>query len=195
MRPPFAITAAAIAALATTAGCADHQRREEIVIHRHHAWTAPRPTERVREPDEDDSTYFDHDAPENRVPKAELEGSELPPAARVRRREQLGDVRPGRYPLAFLGVRFHAPSDSYSYRSYTEGVRVQEVLAGTAASRAGLKVGDIILAVGGIEVKTPEDLMLAVRVREVGEEIEITYLRHGQKRTVKVRLGFRSRPT
>ncbi len=141
----------------------------------------------------EDGTVIDWDELQ-RTPEYEADPN-LPPPTRVRRREDFGDVRPGRWPLAFLGVRFQAPNKSFSYEQDGSGVRIEEIISGSSAHRAGLRAGDLVTKVGGIAVETPEDLMLAIRVREVGEEVEITFIRRGVEQTITVRLGFRSRPT
>ncbi len=59
------------------------------------------------------------------------------------------------------------------------------VNGGSPAERAGLKPGDVVLAVGGEPVSTPEDLMLAIQKRP-GQTFEVTIERDGQRMMVSV---------
>ena len=59
------------------------------------------------------------------------------------------------------------------------------VNGGSPAERAGLKPGDVILAVSGEPVFTPEDLMLAIQKRP-GQTFDLTVERGGQRQTLPV---------
>ena len=84
------------------------------------------------------------------------------------------------------------------------GVLVQDVSAGSPAEKAGLRGGDITAQVNGEELRiggdiitevdgkkvaTADDLASEIQGREPGEEVELTYLRDGDERTVKVTLA------
>ncbi|MBA3359356.1 MAG: PDZ domain-containing protein, partial [Thermoleophilaceae bacterium] len=84
----------------------------------------------------------------------------------------------------------------------TEGVLIQDVTEGTAASRAGLRAGepsteglpeggDVITAVDGEKVTQPSDVAAAVASKAVGDEVELEVYRGDRKRTVTVKLGER----
>ena len=94
-----------------------------------------------------------------------------------------------RFPMAFLGIRFRGPTPGALEMPHRPGVRVEEVIAETSAANSGLQPGDVITELGGIGINSPEDLMLAVRLREAGEEVEVTFLRQGATFTIKVHLG------
>ncbi|HWH29667.1 MAG TPA: trypsin-like peptidase domain-containing protein [Mycobacteriales bacterium] len=68
------------------------------------------------------------------------------------------------------------------------GARVQQVTPGSAAAAAGLQPGDLIVAVDGTEVTSVDELILAIRERDVGDTVEITYVRDGQTRTADATL-------
>lgn len=59
----------------------------------------------------------------------------------------------------------------------TKGVYIVDVFDGSAADRAGLRIGDVITAIEGTEVDHPEDVARIVRSHDPGESIEVTYLR------------------
>ncbi len=66
-----------------------------------------------------------------------------------------------------------------------EGIYVQLPKQNSAAAKAGLHSGDVILAVGGQELESYGDLQSAVRNTESGEEIRLT-VRRGSDELVEV---------
>ncbi|HEX2273973.1 MAG TPA: trypsin-like peptidase domain-containing protein [Acidimicrobiales bacterium] len=85
---------------------------------------------------------------------------------------------------AFLGV-------STSSRLAGRGVVVEEVVDGSPADRAGLEPGDVIVSVGGTAVDDPEELREAIADRRPGEQVQLTFRRDGDTRTVDVTLANR----
>lgn len=73
-----------------------------------------------------------------------------------------------------------------------DGAEIVE-LAGedTAAAVAGLRPGDVIVRFGGTEVRTMNDLVLAVRLYRVGDEVEFEVRRDGASFTTRAVLGER----
>src|SRR5262249_38002081 len=63
--------------------------------------------------------------------------------------------------------------------------QISSVLPDSPAQRAGLQAGDVVLAVGGHPVFTPEDLVEAIRTRP-GQPLPITVERNGQRLSVTV---------
>ena len=59
------------------------------------------------------------------------------------------------------------------------------------AAKAGLKRGDIVIAVDGIPVENSDHLVRLVSFSQVGADVEITYLRRSVKRRATVTLGDR----
>ncbi len=69
-----------------------------------------------------------------------------------------------------------------------EGVRVNSVFEGDPAHRAGLRIGDIILRIGGAEVDTPSRMIRLIGSFSPGQTISIDILRNGKRETVSVKL-------
>lgn len=69
-----------------------------------------------------------------------------------------------------------------------QGVYVVEVTEGSAAEKAGLKKGDIITAVDGVEVETSTELTAEKNLHVAGDEIELTYMRNGEEMTTTLTL-------
>lgn len=82
---------------------------------------------------------------------------------------------------AQLGVMIEETADA-------KGVRVIDIVKGSAAEKAGIREGDLITLVEGVEIDTPEALVGAIRDRQPGEEIKIGFLRNGEEYVMKVAL-------
>ncbi len=66
-----------------------------------------------------------------------------------------------------------------------EGVVVTEVVAGSPADKAGIKEMDIITAFNGEEVTTDEELIQKIISSQIGQSVEITYIREGTTSTAR----------
>jgi serine protease Do len=71
----------------------------------------------------------------------------------------------------------------------TRGVYVAQVVPGGAAASAGLREGDVIVAVKGEPVNTVNDLRIRVSSTAPGTEVPLTIIRGGKEQEVRVRLG------
>lgn len=63
----------------------------------------------------------------------------------------------------------------------TKGVTVSEVAEGSAAEKAGLKVGDVITAVNDKKITEPQELYEAIGGLKAGDKVTVTYLRNGKE--------------
>lgn len=87
---------------------------------------------------------------------------------------------------AYLGV---GGSEDYFSSRVADGVVLMDVSTGSAAARAGLQVGDVIVSVGGIDVTTVETLAGAIGSLRPGDSTRVVYQRSGFRKTVSVSLG------
>jgi Do/DeqQ family serine protease len=71
----------------------------------------------------------------------------------------------------------------------TRGVLVADVQRGSPAERAGIRRGDIIVAVNGNAVESSNELRNRVSSMQPGTEVTLTRIREGDRADVKVRLG------
>jgi S1-C subfamily serine protease len=98
-------------------------------------------------------------------------------------------IRSGRVRRAYLGIsgqpvtldRQLALEYGLTARS---GVRIVEVQPGTAAARAGLLPGDVLVRLGGVPVPSPDELQRLLARHEVGAPIAIEILRGPSRLTV-----------
>ena len=70
-----------------------------------------------------------------------------------------------------------------------EGVYVLSVAEFSAAEKAGIKTGDVIIAIDGKEVKTMSELNTQKNTHKVGDEVTIKLIREGKEQEIKVTLG------
>ena len=77
--------------------------------------------------------------------------------------------------------------------NYTEnGAQVSTsgrgILPGSPAQKAGLRGGDVIIEIDGKEIYSPEELIVSVRAKNVGDRVTLGFLRGGVKKTVTLTL-------
>ncbi len=77
--------------------------------------------------------------------------------------------------------------------NYTEnGAQVSTsgrgILPGSPAEKAGLRGGDVIIEIDGKEIYSPEELIVSVRAKNVGDRVILGFLRDGVKKTVTLTL-------
>lgn len=93
---------------------------------------------------------------------------------------------------AFLGVSMTTINSSIAQMygfSTDSGAYISGVEPNSAAAKAGLEVGDIIIAFDGQQVTSTSDLMLDVRTKNPGDKVTLTIVRDGNEQNVEVTLG------
>jgi C-terminal processing protease CtpA/Prc len=75
-----------------------------------------------------------------------------------------------------------------AYGEDVQGVLVGGVTPGTPAGKAGIKEGDLIVEIGGRQVRSLEGYMSLMGNFRVGDTVDVTVLRNGQRTTLKVKL-------
>ena len=86
-----------------------------------------------------------------------------------------------------LGVTVKAATTTVGSDTYV-GAEVQDVSAGSGASAAGIRAGDVIVKVEGQEVTSPKQLIGYVRRYKAGDTISMTIVRDGKTQDVSVRI-------
>ncbi len=69
------------------------------------------------------------------------------------------------------------------------GAIVQDVEPGSPADEAGLRPGDLIVAVDDEDVGSDNDLADLIGEYEPGDKVDLTIIRQGRERTIRVKLG------
>jgi hypothetical protein len=88
-------------------------------------------------------------------------------------------ARPSSEVHAFLGVRGGAHAD---------GARLAGIVRDSAADRAGLREGDVVIRLAGTPLASFDDLRAAIRARRVGERVDVVFVRNGEQRSVTATL-------
>ena len=86
-----------------------------------------------------------------------------------------------------LGVTVRSATTTIGSDTYV-GAEVQDVSAGSGASAAGIRAGDVIVKVEGQEVSSAKQLIGYVRRYKAGDTITMTIVRNGQTQDVSVRI-------
>jgi putative serine protease PepD len=89
---------------------------------------------------------------------------------------------------AYLGV---TPQDGTAQdgTATRAGAEITSVGDGTPAAQAGLKVGDVIIAVNGERVESADSLVGHVREKSTGDQVTLTVLRDGKSIEIKATLA------
>lgn len=99
---------------------------------------------------------------------------------------EFGEVRRGM--LGIKGGELNADLAKAFDIEAQQGAFVSEVLANSAAEKAGLQAGDVIIALNGQKISSFAEMRAKIATSGAGKEIEITYLREGKTKTTKVTL-------
>jgi S1-C subfamily serine protease len=115
------------------------------------------------------------------------------PAATLRRVTETllahGRVRRGYLGLAAQPVRL--PAGLEQTAGQRAGLLLHGVEPGSPAERAGLLVGDLVLAFGGRPVQRPDELMALLTEDRIGTTETVRLVRAGQLREAQVTIGDR----
>jgi S1-C subfamily serine protease len=94
----------------------------------------------------------------------------------------------------YIGVNLESINSQlgeYFGVSEGKGVLVTEVLEDSPAAKAGLKVGDVIVAMNGKDISDPSDIQDAVREAKKGDKLDISFLRNKSKMDLAVEVAAR----
>lgn len=109
---------------------------------------------------------------------------------------QPGDKVPGvemaKPPPVMLGITMSEPDDDVAKElgvKPSEAIRIDSVIDGLPAGEAGLKEGDVILAIDGNKPVNQEKLREILRGKKAGDVIKLTVASDGETQDVKIKLA------
>jgi len=104
-------------------------------------------------------------------------------------------ITSGKVQRGAIGVTFMDQSNPALLRSFgaDHGVVVNNVEPGSPAQRAGLKMGDVILAINGQPIKSGNDLVQIVSGSKIGNRVKVELLREGKNLTTNVEVADRNK--
>ncbi len=88
---------------------------------------------------------------------------------------------------AYLGIAAEDVADC--------GSRVIEIISGSPAERAGLQLGDVIVAADGVARRSAAELRAYITSRTAGQSVVLTIKRDDQELEIRAVLGLRPRVT
>jgi serine protease Do len=92
-----------------------------------------------------------------------------------------------------IGIEFAAQPNPAIAHIYGTGVTVSNVISGSPADQAGLKIGDTITTIDGKDLKTGDDLVSDIAARKPGSKAKMTFIRNGKKEETTVTIADRSK--
>ena len=103
-------------------------------------------------------------------------------------------VRRGRVTRGSIGISLNREDDPTVLKAYgaDAGVIVAGITSGGPAQRAGIQVDDVIVSIGGQNIKNGTDLIEKVAALPVGSEVPVEILRGGKRYGKSVLVGDRS---
>ena len=107
-------------------------------------------------------------------------------------------VEHGEVHRGWLGVGIDPITDVLAEKNNVKrgvGVIVNSVFEGDPAHLAGLKVGDIILKIGGVKIDSPNSLIRIIGTISPGQTINLDILRKGERKMVPVTLESKKKKT
>ena len=103
-------------------------------------------------------------------------------------------IRFGEVKRGVLGVNIYDVTPDIAKEfglSESSGALVAGVIQGSAADRAGVKTGDIITSLNGVQMKTAGELRNAIGMLRVGSTVQIGLLRDGKPRKITAMIADR----
>ena len=104
----------------------------------------------------------------------------------------------GKVTRGYIGVQIGQVDDAIAKSlgmDKPEGVIVQSVVPGGAASKEDIKAGDVILKVDGKSVNQPNELQALVATKTAGSKVDLTIFRNGKELSRSVTLKERTDDT
>ncbi|TDQ57424.1 serine protease DegQ [Mesocricetibacter intestinalis] len=99
---------------------------------------------------------------------------------------EFGEVRRGM--LGIKGGELNADLAKAFNVDTQQGAFVSEVIPNSAADKAGIKAGDVIIALNGQKISSFAEMRAKIATSGAGKEVKLTYLRDGKTETVSVTL-------
>ena len=97
----------------------------------------------------------------------------------------------GKIQRAYLGIYYKEIDDQFAKDNglpAIQGIYIEDVVQGGSADKAGLKKGDIILAMQSIPVNSKSELLEEVSQHSPGEKISVSLMRDGKQLVLPITL-------
>jgi len=103
-------------------------------------------------------------------------------------------IKEGKVTRGGIGISFGQTDDPQTAANLkasgvSEGVFVQAVTAGGPSDKAGIKDGDVVVAISGKPIRDGNQLVAVVTATPVGNSIDVTVVRQGKRQNFKVQVA------
>lgn len=102
-------------------------------------------------------------------------------------------ITDGRVHRGYIGVGLQELTEEIAeglgLRKDQKGALVKQIEAGGPAEKSGLKPGDVITNVDSMEIKSDNDLILAIGTKSPGETVTLKILRNKRSKSIKLKIG------
>ena len=96
-------------------------------------------------------------------------------------------IKNGKIARPFIGITgVDLSEEQAKYYNLPIGIYVQKIEIQSSAEEAGLKIGDVILKIDGIEVKTMSELDKIKNTKKIGDTIVLTIFRSGEEKEISL---------
>lgn len=104
-------------------------------------------------------------------------------------------ISSGKVERGAIGVTFYDQRNPALLRSFgaDHGVVVNNVEAGSPADHAGVKMGDVILSINGLPIRSGSDLVQIISRSKIGSMVKVDLLRDGKHLATSVEVADRNR--
>ncbi|HEY3700236.1 MAG TPA: DegQ family serine endoprotease [Spongiibacteraceae bacterium] len=80
-------------------------------------------------------------------------------------------------------------AQAFNISDSQRGVVVAQVQAGSAAAKAGIQAGDVVISVDGRAIDSAAELRNEIGSRRIGDSVKLTLLRDSSSKSVEVKIG------
>lgn len=77
----------------------------------------------------------------------------------------------------------------------SEGVKLDDVVEGSGAEKAGLQEGDVVTSIDGKSISSAAEISAIIGAKKTGDNVIVTFQREGSVQTVEATLGKKSQRT
>lgn len=99
-----------------------------------------------------------------------------------------GEVKRGQLGVGIQDITSEL-QQAFDLKNGVQGVLVTAVSEGSEAEKAGVKAGDVIVAVDDKETATTGALRNAIGLRQIGDTVALTLIREGKEKRIKSKIG------
>lgn len=101
---------------------------------------------------------------------------------------EFGEVKRGQLGVTIQDLSWEL-AEAFDMDRQQQGVVIAQVQKGSAADKAGLLAGDVVISLDGDKISSSAQLRNAIGQRRIGEKIKLTILREGRSKVIKAQVG------